>query len=81
MNLGATLRKQLRWAWGSGSGGTAFLLMASVANGLQFIYQVSMARLLQPDQYTQLLALVSFVTILLFPGHAFQSGVAVGAGG
>ncbi|MXY00528.1 MAG: hypothetical protein F4Y67_06875 [Chloroflexi bacterium] len=80
MNLGATLRKQLRWAWGSGSGGTAFLLMASVANGLQFIYQVSMARLLQPDQYTQLLALVSFVTILLFPGHAFQSAVAVGAG-
>ena len=74
------LRKQLRWAWGSGSGGTAFLLMASVANGLQFIYQVSMARLLQPDQYTQLLALVSFVTILLFPGHAFQSAVAVGAG-
>lgn len=80
MNLGATLGKQLRWAWGSGSGGTAFLLMASVANGLQFIYQVSMARLLQPDQYTQLLALVSFVTILLFPGHAFQSAVAVGAG-
>lgn len=74
------LRQQLRWAWGSGSGGTAFLLMASVANGLQFIYQVSMARLLQPDQYTQLLALVSFVTILLFPGHAFQSAVAVGAG-
>lgn len=80
MNLGATLRGKLRWAWGSGSGGTAFLLMASVANGLQFIYQVSMARLLQPDQYTQLLALVSFVTILLFPGHAFQSAVAVGAG-
>ena len=74
------LRGKLRWAWGSGSGGTAFLLMASVANGLQFIYQVSMARLLQPDQYTQLLALVSFVTILLFPGHAFQSAVAVGAG-
>ena len=80
MNFGATLRRQLRWAWGSGSGGTAFLLMASAANGLQFIYQVSMARLLQPDQYTQLLALVSFVTILLFPGHAFQSAVAVGAG-
>lgn len=80
MNLGANLRGKLRWAWGSGSGGTAFLLMASVANGLQFIYQVSMARLLQPDQYTQLLALVSFVTILLFPGHAFQSAVAVGAG-
>ena len=80
MNLGTTLRRRLRWAWGSGSGGTAFLLMASAANGLQFIYQVSMARLLQPDQYTQLLALVSFVTILLFPGHAFQSAVAVGAG-
>ncbi len=80
MSVGPTLRKQLRWAWGSGSGGTAFLLMASVANGLQFIYQVSMARLLQPDQYTQLLALVSFVTILLFPGHAFQSAVAVGVG-
>ncbi len=72
--------KFIRAALGGGTAAPVFLLMASTANALQFIYQVSMARLLEPDQYTLLLALVSFVGIMLFPGHAFQSAVAVGVG-
>ena len=72
--------KFIRAALGGGTAAPLFLLMASAANGLQFIYQIFMARLLEPDQYTLLLALVSFVGIMLFPGHAFQSAVAVGVG-
>ena len=70
----------MRERLGPGAVAPLFLALAMGANGLQYIYQVAMARLLDPAQYAVLLALVSFVGILLFPGNAFQSAVAVGTG-
>ncbi len=57
-----------------------FLVLAMSANGLSYVYQLAMARLLDPREYAVVLAIVSFIAILLFPGNAFQAAVAVGTG-
>ena len=57
-----------------------FLALAMSANGLSYVYQLAMARLLDPKEYAVVLAIVSFIAILLFPGNAFQAAVAVGTG-
>ena len=57
-----------------------FLALAMSANGLSYVYQLAMARLLDPREYAVVLAIVSFIAILLFPGNAFQAAVAVGTG-
>ena len=57
-----------------------FGVLAIGANALAYVYQLAMARMLEPHQYSMVLALVSFIAILLFPGNAFQAAVAVGTG-
>ncbi len=57
-----------------------FGALAIGANALAYVYQLTMARLLEPREYAIVLAIVSFIAILLFPGNAFQAAVAVGTG-
>ena len=57
-----------------------FVLLAMLGQTLAYVYQLFMARMLEPREYAVVLALVSFIAILLFPGNAFQAAVAVGAG-
>ncbi len=58
----------------------AFLVLAMSANALSYVYQLVMARLLNPAEYAVVLAIVSFIAILLFPSNAYQAAVAVGTG-
>ena len=57
-----------------------FLALAMSANGLSYVYQLAMARLLEPREYAVVLAIVSFIAILVFPANSFQAAVAVGTG-
>jgi O-antigen/teichoic acid export membrane protein len=57
-----------------------FVVMAMVGQILAYLYQLTMARMLEPREYAVVLALVSLIAILLFPGNAFQTAVAVGVG-
>ena len=57
-----------------------FLILAMSANGLSYVYQLTMARLLTPREYAVVLAIVSFIAIILFPSNSYQAAVAVGTG-
>ena len=50
------------------------------ANVLSYVYQLAMARMMEPSEYPKVLAIVSFIAIILFPANAFQAAVAVGTG-
>ena len=50
------------------------------ANALSYVYQLAMARLMEPSEYPVVLAIVSFIAIILFPANSFQAAVAVGTG-
>ena len=49
------------------------------ANALAFIYQLAMARLLEPRQFAAVLAIISAMAIVVFPANAFQAAVAIGS--
>ena len=49
------------------------------ANALAFLYQLAMARLLEPRQFAAVLAIISAMAVVAFPANAFQAAVAVGA--
>lgn len=57
-----------------------FLALAMTANALSYVYQLAMARLMEPSEYPVVLAIVSFIAIILFPANSFQAAVAVGTG-
>ncbi len=57
-----------------------FLALAMSANGLSYVYQLVMARLLEPEEFAVVLAIVSFIAILVFPANSYQVAVAVGTG-
>lgn len=59
---------------------TLFVVLALAANALAFLYQLAMARLLEPRQFAVLLAIISAMAIVAFPANAFQAAVAIGAG-
>lgn len=50
------------------------------ANVLSYVYQLTMARMMEPSEYPIVLAIVSFIAIILFPANSFQAAVAVGTG-
>ncbi len=50
------------------------------ANVLSYVYQLAMARMMEPSEYPIVLAIVSFIAIILFPANSFQAAVAVGTG-
>ncbi len=56
-----------------------FLILALAANGLAWVYQLVMARMLEPREFAVVLSIASIVAILLFTGNAFQTAVAVGS--
>ncbi len=58
---------------------TLFVAMAMAANVLAFLYQLAMARLLEPRQFAAVLAIVSAMAIVVFPANAFQAAVANGS--
>ena len=57
-----------------------FVVLALAANALAFLYQLAMARLLEPRQFAAVLAIISAMAIVAFPANAFQAAVAIGAG-
>ena len=59
---------------------TLFVVLSLAANALAFVYQLAMARMLEPRQFASLLAIISAMAIVAFPANAFQAAVAIGAG-
>jgi O-antigen/teichoic acid export membrane protein len=59
---------------------TLFVVLALASNMLAFLYQLAMARLLEPRQFAAVLAIISAMAVIAIPANAFQTAVATGAG-